>query len=328
MRESIDIFVELGRRLATFDNQREIINKAIAENPWFTEVDIMRSVYAICTMMLQRSEIERWAARYTATKMPRRIALIMAGNIPLVGFFDLMCVVMSGHECHYKPSSKDRVLMRYVVDELRSIAPDIAIYDYSADDKYDMAIATGGEDANRYFDEHFATTRRLLRGSRHSVAVLDGSESEEELMALATDITAYSGLGCRSVSMIFYPHGTTPRLARCDAACHKLQQMLRARKALLTMQQKSYNDYGGYLATNGTMFPQSLGEVTISEYNNISEVAAWLTAHSHDIQCVVSHITTLDDHLPFGRIIPFGRSQYPSLDDYADGVDTMAFLTN
>ena len=76
------------------------------------------------------------------------------------------------------------------------------------------------------------------------------------------------------------------------------------------------------------MFPQSLGEVTISEYNDISEVAAWLTAHSHDIQCVVSHITTLDEHLPFGRIIPFGRGQYPSLDDYADGVDTMAFLTN
>lgn len=327
MNKRIDIFVELGNHLATFAQRQDIIDEAIEANPWFTRGDILRSVEAIRLTMLQRHKLERWLAHYTPASTPQRVALIMAGNIPLVGFFDLMCVLLSGHKCYVKPSSKDRVLMRYVVDELRSISPDIAIYDYSADDSYDLAIATGGEDANRYFDEHFASTRRLLRGSRHSIAVLDGSETEVEIEALATDITAYSGLGCRSVSMIFYPKGLTPKLALRNASCKKLEQNIRSRKALLMMQGSQFDDYVGYIATRGTTFPKSLGEVTLHAYTTLSDVEIWLREHSEDVQCVVSHISSLNAHLPFGRIISFGSAQYPALDDYADGVDTMAFLT-
>lgn len=327
MRERIDIFVELGRRLQSFASRHDVIARAIEENPWFTQRDILRAVDAICQTMLQRDELEAWASRYTAVSAPQRVALIMAGNIPLVGFFDLMCVVISGNECHFKPSSKDRVLMRYVVDELRAICPDVAIYDYSSDQHYDMAIATGGNDAMRYFDEHFATTRRLLRGSRHSIAVLDGSESASDIEALATDITAYSGLGCRSVSMIFHPKHLKPSLCCSEASCRKLAQSLRMRKALLKMQGVAFDDYDGYITTRGTSFPQSLGEVALREYESLDEVATWLAEHRDDIQCVVSYITSLDAHLPFGRTIPFGRGQYPTLYDYADGHDTMLMLT-
>lgn len=323
----IDTFVELGNRLTSFGHRHDIIAQAIAENGWFSEQDIVRSVEAIRLTMLQHDTLTEWMAHYTPTTTPKRVALIMAGNIPLVGFFDLMCTLLSGHECHYKPSSKDRVLMHHIVAELRAICPDIAIYDYSADAHYDMAIATGGDDANRYFKEHFATTRHLLRGSRHSIAILDGTESHEELTALATDITAYSGLGCRSVSMIFYPENTTPSLVAHPAACPKLEASLRMRKALLKMQGVEFADYDGYITTLGTSFPQSLAEVTLCKYRSLNEVYAWLDSHTEDIQCVVSQLDTLNAHLPFGRVIPFGRAQYPTLMDYADGIDTMAFLT-
>ena len=324
----IEAFVELGHRLKQFSEHREILDNAIAKNCWFTEQDILRSVEAIRLTMLQRHKLESWIAHYTPATTPKRVAVIMAGNIPLVGFFDLMCVILSGHECHYKPSSKDSVLMHHVVDELRSIRPDIAIYDYSSTEHYDMAIATGGEDANRYFAHHFATTRSLLRSSRHSIAVLDGTESTEELTALATDITAYSGLGCRSVSMIFYPQSTTPTLIPQRAECSRLEQSLRMRKALLKMQSIPFADYNGYIATHGTSFPQSLGEVTLHAYTSLSDVETWLAEHSEDIQCVVTHLDSLSTYLPFGRTIAFGSAQYPTLTDYADGVDTMAFLTS
>ena len=323
----IDTFVQLGNRLKLFSERRDIIANAITQNAWFTEEEILRSVEAIRLTMLQRPLLEAWMKEYTPAPSPKRVALIMAGNIPLVGFFDLMCVLLSGHECHYKQSSKDSVLMHYVVGELRSIRPDIAIYDYSSTEHYDMAIATGGDEANRYFAEHFATTRHLLRGSRHYIAVLDGTESEEELAALANDITAYSGLGCRSVSMIFYPQGTTLKLASRPASCKKLEQSLRMRKALLMMQSTPYVDCRGYIATHATSFPSSLGEVTLHGYVALSDVEAWLKKHKEDIQCVVSHLDTLNEYLPFGRTIPFGRAQYPALTDYADGIDTMAFLT-
>ncbi|MDE6862101.1 MAG: aldehyde dehydrogenase, partial [Alistipes sp.] len=204
----IDIFSALGERLRLFgrdsDSQR-CMAMAIEANGWFTERDLCRAVDAIRTEMLDRDKLAAWLADYTPVTQPRRVAVIMAGNIPLVGFFDLLCVVASGNECHIKPSSKDRVMMDYAVALLRDIEPAIPIFEYDPDARYDMAIATGGDDANRYFRSHFAGVKSLLRGSRHSVAVLSGEESAEELHGIAEDITSYSGLGCRNVSMLFVP---------------------------------------------------------------------------------------------------------------------------
>ena len=126
----INIFAELGHRLESFGNEessRHIIAKAIAENGWFTEEDILRSVEAIRSTMLRVELLTRWSAQYTTANKPQSVAIIMAGNIPLVGFFDLLCVVVSGHRCYIKPSSKDRVLMRYVVELLHGIDPTIDI---------------------------------------------------------------------------------------------------------------------------------------------------------------------------------------------------------
>ena len=318
MKHIVDIFSALGERLTHFgsdDASNRIIDEAIAANGWFSRADILRAVEAIRSEMLDREKLMAWLSHYTKAVEPKRVAVIMAGNIPLVGFFDLLCVVAAGHECHVKPSSKDSVLMRYIVEQLRDIEPSIAIYDYSADATYDMAIATGGDDANAYFREHFAGTRTLLRGSRHSVAVLNGNESAEELQALYNDITAYSGLGCRSVSMLFVPRGYVPDFKRSEAENAKLRRNIQAMRATLTIEGAEFWDAGAFIMRRGEDFAQSLAVVMLREYSDIEEVKKWIETNAMHIQCVVSRTD-----------IPFGRAQYPALMDYADGVDTMRFL--
>ena len=318
MKHIVDIFSALGERLTHFgsdDASNRIIDEAIAANGWFTRTDILRAVEAIRSEMLDREKLMAWLSHYTKAVEPKRVAVIMAGNIPLVGFFDLLCVVAAGHECHLKPSSKDSVLMRYVVEQLRDIESNIAICGYSANATYDMAIATGGDDANAYFRDHFAGTRTLLRGSRHSVAVLNGEESAEELQALHNDIIAYSGLGCRSVSMLFVPRGYIPDFKRGVAENAKLRRNIQAMRATLTIEGAEFWDAGAFIMRRGEDFAQSLAVVTLREYLDIGEVKKWIEENAEHIQCVVSHSD-----------IPFGRAQYPALTDYADGVDTMRFL--
>ena len=322
MKHIEEIFVALGERLANFGDDEHsncIIEDAIAANGWFTRADILRAVDAIRSEMLNREVLSKWLNNYTATVEPKRVAVIMAGNIPLVGFFDLLCVLAAGHECHLKPSSKDSVLMRYVVEQLRDIDKDIAIFDYSADDTYNMAIATGGDDANLYFREHFAGTRTLLRGSRHSIGVLNGAESAEELRALYNDITAYSGLGCRSVSMLFVPRGYVPNFERSVAENIKLRRNVQAMRATLTIEGAEFYDSGAFIMRRGEDFAQSLAVVTLKEYADIADVKAWIKTNAEYIQCVVSNCGIEGSQ-------PLGRAQYPALMDYADGVDTMRFL--
>lgn len=326
----IEIFTTLGRRLATFatDTATEpIIERAMADNAWFTREDICYAVEAIRHKMLDTKTLEAWLGQYPIANTPRRVALIMAGNIPLVGFFDLMCVVLSGHKCYVKPSSKDRVLMHYIIDLLRDIDPEIAIYDNSADEEYDMLIATGSDTTVEHFNTHYPTTRRLLRGSRHSIAVLDGSESEEELSALTRDITRHSGLGCRSVSMLFVPRGYEPHLECADHISPKRRRNLLTECALRNMQNAEYTNCGGFILERSSHFPTTLSSVSLVEYDTKAEVEGWIKEHGSELQCVVSHVDSLNRWLPFGRIIAFGEAQRPALDDYADGIDTMAWLT-
>lgn len=323
MTDYTEIFAALGQRLIGFGNSIEtqnVIRQAIDANAWFSERDIRRAVDAIRCEMLDEKRLRLWRASYPTSTPPRRVAIIMAGNIPLVGFFDLLCVVMAGDECYIKTSSKDTVLMRFMIDELKSICATIPIHEYHADDHYDKVIATGGDDANRYFEEHFRSTQRLLRGSRHSVALLTGEESHADIEALCEDITAYSGMGCRSVSMIFAPHSTHFDNIRCSAANPKLERNILSTKALYDMQGESYVDCGGFLLKEGSDFPSSLTTVTLCRYDDIDDAKRWIREHDAHIQCVVTRVANIC------RSVDFGRAQYPTLCDYADGIDTMRFL--
>ena len=324
MLDMVGILSTLGARLSDFGHtptSQRVISEAVAQKGWFTPTDITTAVEAIRSTMLSKEALREWLSHYRLTATPQRVAIVMAGNIPLVGFFDLLCTLCSGHTAYVKPSSKDRILMEYIVAQLKEIEPSIPIYTYAPTEQYDLAIATGSDEANDYFRSHFATTRALLRGSRHSVAVLDGTETVEELQGLMKDITLYSGSGCRSVSLIFAPRGTEIELPHTAPTNPKLGNNLRSRRALYTIQKRPFDDCHAFLLVEGKEFPTSLAEVALYRYDDIAEVERWLDAQHNGIQCVVSH-------LPLPNAIPFGQAQYPTLRDYADGVDTMLFLGN
>ena len=324
MKEAIGLFSALGDRLRDFGSDaetRRIAAEACRANGWFSPPEIRRAVEAIADRMLRHDALEAWLAAYPVpVAAPRRVLVVMAGNIPLVGFFDLLCVVASGHRCLVKPSTKDSVLMRYVIGLLRTIAPDVAIEYYDGMSPVDAVIATGSNNARRYFQTRYAGIPALLRGHRQSVAVLSGRETPRQLAGLADDIGAYSGLGCRSVSRLFLPSDYPLRLDMPPANPKLRNDCLRTR-ALLTMTGRPFIDLGGFVAVEQEEFSASLSMLTYTRYRDLAEVEAWLAAHDDEVQCVVT------ESLTHSRRTGFGCAQSPALTDWPDDRDVMEWLT-
>jgi acyl-CoA reductase-like NAD-dependent aldehyde dehydrogenase len=323
MNRMIDILAELGSRLQGFgsdEHTSHVVTEAIELNEWFSREDILMAVDAIREEFLCREKLQQWAAQYSKAPSSAAVAIIMAGNIPLVGFFDLMCTLMAGHRAALKPSSKDSVLTNYIISLLRGISPDIPICAFEPELVYDKVIATGGDEAARHFRQCYASIPSLIRGSRHSVAVLDGNESEDELQALQSDIFTYNGLGCRNVSLIFIPEGTMLKL--CPPKMGEMYQgTYRHTKAMRTMLGQPYVDYGECIAVEESFFSPNISQINYCHYRSIEQVERWIAEHDTELQCIVSHA------IAHPRAVAFGRAQYPSLADYADGVDVMKFLT-
>ena len=300
------------------------VDEAVAANEWFTREEICMAVEAIREEMLDRERLCEWLAGYDlAAVRPKRVAVIMAGNIPLVGFFDLLCTLASGHRAIVKPSGKDSVLMRFIVELLLEIEPQTAVEIRTDADldpaEVDAVIATGSDNARRHFESAFAGKPQLLRGSRHSVAVLSGVESAAEIEGLQRDIFSYSGLGCRNVSLIFVPRGCRLRLTG-KAANPKYHNNYLQHRALLRMHDEPFTDSGSCLLVAGEEFPTAISCVTLREYDSLAEVDRWLADHDDELQCVVSQCVS------HSRRVPFGLSQRPRLTDYPDDVDVMKFL--
>ena len=324
MENAIGLFSRLVCRLRGFGDDartREVIGRACRENGWFTPADICRAVADDADGMLRREALAEWLAPYTVpVAAPRRVLVVMAGNIPLVGFFDLLCVLVSGHGCLVKPSAKDSVLMEHVVGLLREIDPSAPVRLYDGTSPVDAVIATGSDNANRYFRAHYAGIPSLLRGSRQSVAVLSGHETPEQLAGLADDIWAYSGLGCRNVSLVFLPEGAELRL-RMPAVQAKYRNNYLQTRALLRMQGCPFVDLGAAVAVEQREFPRALSEIASARYHSADEVAAWLAEHDAELQCAVTETR------PHARRADFGRAQSPSLTDYPDNRDVLAWLS-
>lgn len=325
MKNAIDLFSELGVRLRGFggdDVTRAVMNAACRANGWFTPAEVRRAVGAIARDMLNREKLETWLADYPAVPVvaPRRVLVVMAGNIPLVGFFDLLCTVVSGHRCLIKPSAKDSVLMEYIVALLRDIDDSAPVEFYDGASPVDAVIATGSDNANRYFRARYAGIPSLLRGSRQSAAVLSGDETPEQLAGLADDIWAYSGLGCRSVSLLFLPEGYEPMLQMPPVNDKYKNNYLQVR-ALLAMQGHPFLDLGAAVAVEQRAFPTALSRISYTHYKTPDEVAGWLAVHDDELQCVVTEC------IPHSRRAAFGCAQSPALTDYPDNRDVIAWLT-
>lgn len=324
MKQLLDTLCTLGQQLETFGRtaeSRACCEEACRENPWFTPASICAAVEAIRCEMLDRERLEAWLAPYALpVAEPRNVLIIMAGNLPLVGFFDLLCVVVSGHRAWVKPSSKDRVLMHDLITRMLSIDPALPITYYDEGAQPDAVIATGSDNTNRYFRARYSEIPTLLRGSRQSVAVLTGDETPEELRGLAEDIWLHSGLGCRNVSLVMLPEGVPfPTLPLPDLH-PKYRNNYRQQRALRTMCGEEFVDLGGALAIEQTDFPRALSEIAYFHYRSTEEAEAWLARNDRALQCVVSR------SISHARRVDFGRAQHPALTDYADAVDVIAFL--
>lgn len=327
----IDTFAALGRELERDEksgNFRTAIREAVATNGWFTEDGVRSAVEAIRTRMLCDTELRRWLDAYPDLPVNRAkdVGVIMAGNIPLVGFFDLLCVLAAGHRCLYKPSSKDAVMTGYIASVLRRVWPDVPL-DLHGGEPLDALIATGSDNTRRILSNMYRGIPSLMRGTRSSAAVLDGDESDEELTALSQDIFSYCGLGCRNVSHLALPRGydllkLTASLARHGSPLPKYLNNYRQRRAVLTMAQEPFVDGGFFILRDTTDFPADISEITYHFYDSPKEVDEWLAEHEHELQCVAGKQT------PYPRAVAFGQTQRPGLTDYADGADTMLFLAS
>ncbi len=326
MKKNVEILTQLSSKLnslITDESKSHIIEQAVAANEWFTRVGIHSAIEAITTHMLGERALEEWLCRYPALcqSAPRDVATIMAGNIPLVGLHDLICAIAVGHSLWVKPSSKDRVLMEWVIATLKEIEPSIPIYNYDEEREYNAVIATGGESAVRYFRSRYASTKILLRGNRHSIAVLDGSETQDELAALSDDIYTHSGLGCRNVSMIFAPKGHHLTIEGREVATG-YRNNYRQRRAVMQICASEYYDNGTSLFVASRELPSHLSTISVYKYESLHEVEEWIAQHDKQLQCIVTNAVR------HPRQVAFGKAQYPSLADYADGVDTIEFLTS
>ena len=323
MIERIDIFAELGVRLSSFGNDthtQRIIEQAIEQNEWFSREDILLAIDAICEEYLDAIKLTKWLSEYSTPKCQERVAIILAGNIPLVGFFDMMCALILGHEVAVKPSSKDSVLTNYIIDTIRDISPAVIISEFDPAAEYDKVIATGSNETARHFSTRYASTPSLVRGSRHSVAILSGNESEQEIESLQRDIFSHNGLGCRSVSLIFLPQATTLQLTP-----PAMGTMYRGNyshcKAMRQMLGQPFTDFGECIAVEECGFSANISQINYCYYHSIEQVEQWIKEREDELQCIVTNT------IEHPRRVAFGRAQYPSLWDYADGVDVMKFLT-
>ena len=327
LQERIQLMSKLGQYLEGEDAEwLECKERAFSENPWFIPDFINKSVSKIVSGFLQTPLLENWATKYHVSELaesPKTVGLVMAGNIPLVGFHDFLCVFVSGHKIVMKSSSKDTQLIKHLIKKLTEWDSRITdLVSFSERLKgCDAYIATGSNNSSRYFDYYFGKYPNIIRKNRTSVAILDNTETTEELIALADDIQLYFGLGCRNITKLWV-HNNYDFLPLLNALkqyaflmdYHKYLHNFVYHLALLIMGNRYYMNNDSVILTQNTSVFSPVSQVHYEFYENRQLVIDQLTIHP-DIQCIVGH-----------ENISFGMAQSPALTDYADGVDTMAFL--
>lgn len=309
-----------------------LFQRAEHENGWFTQASISRALDAITQDMLDADQLNQWLARYpnlSPPAHPKSIGLVMAGNLPAVGFHDLLCVLASGHRTQVKLSSKDKLLLPWMAGLLEEIAPELGKRIQFTDrlQGFDAVIATGSGNSARYFRQYFGRVPHIIRKNRNSVAVLSGNESPEELEGLGHDIFSYFGLGCRNVSKLYLPQGyEIPKLLDAlepfaSIADHnKYLNNYEYQRSLLLLNKVPHFASNFLMVTEGESTASPLATLYYEHFSNIQEVRSALEAREEEIQCVMSHLPEIIN------AVPFGESQRPKLWDYADRVDTMRFL--
>ena len=317
-----------------FDNFSVSIEQEHLHNPWFTRAYVTRALAGI-SRMLEKETLEKWLRAYQLREWPaeqqKEIGLIMAGNIPLVGFHDMLCVLASGHRLLARTSGKDERLPKKVVEVLADVDPGMAnrIRFTSEPVKgIDAMIATGSNNTSRYFEYYFRNIPHIIRRNRNGVAVLTGKETPSELEGLGADIFTYFGMGCRNVTKLYIPEaydltlllGVLDRFVELSRH-HKYMNNVEYQRTIFLMNRMPFLDNGFLLVREDRAIAGPIGVVFFERYADLEWVREQLAERSKEIQCCISTISGIRG------AIPPGSSQDPMPWEYADGVDTLRFLT-
>lgn len=309
------------------------IQKSHSINPWFIPEFTHRAINAIADQYLDEAKCKQWLESYSSSNgKPLRVGIVMAGNVPLVGFHDLMCVLASGHDPVIKLSEKDSVLSRFITDEWIKIDPSLAsrISFTEKLENFDAVIATGSNNSSRYFEYYFRDYPHILRRNRNGVAVLTGDETPPELKSLSKDIFLYFGLGCRNVSKLYVPDGYD--FSGWDEAIsewkylsdhNKYRNNLEYNLAIYIINRVPHIAFEQLILKEDKMIASRIGCVHYEYYDEEEQLISNLEVRRNEIQCIVS----VDPVKGWDHVRP-GQSQYPQLHQYADGIDTMKFLTS
>ncbi|CAM4336765.1 acyl-CoA reductase [Zobellia nedashkovskayae] len=333
-------FVKLGHFLREFvtletpnDEWSIKLDEAIIlskhKNGWFTRENVTHAIKS-WGELLTEEQLSAWLEPYNLSQnKPKIVALIMAGNIPLVGFHDLLCVLITGNKVFAKLSSNDNALILFIKDYLSSIEPTFEDTIEIAEGKmegFDAVIATGSNNTSRYFEHYFSKVPNIIRKNRNSISVLTGNESKEQLNALGEDIFRYYGLGCRSVSKVFVPKSYDfDSLFKAVYSYHPIVDHVKYannydyNKAVYLMSEFKILDNGFLILKEDKSYSSPIASLFYERYESLDDLKERLTADANELQCIVGENI-------FEGEIAFGQTQQPSLTDYADNVDTVDFL--
>lgn len=333
-KQRIQAFSELAEYIKSDDPHLEgLVIQAKVQNPWFTKENIKSALNAIANN-LKKENLTHWLASY-ATNLDghqnKKVGLILAGNIPLVGFHDILCTLITGFNVQVKLSSDDKVLIPHLLSKLCEIEPlfNSKIEFVDRLKNFDIIIATGSNNTSRYFEYYFKDVPHIIRKNRNGVAILSGKESKEQLKALGHDIFDYFGLGCRNVSKIYFPTNYHyPDFFEAISSFSKIADHFKYHnnyefnKSIYLVNGDQHLDNGFLLLKKDERLASPLGVVYYEEYDDLDRLLLILREKNEEIQCIISSPNVNQ----IIQTVDFGESQSPKLDDYADGVDTVRFL--
>lgn len=334
LHTDLQSFIHLHDYLKNIDSGElnEWIYRAEANNPWFTIENVKSALDGIIEL-LEPMALERFFSTYTIFSTPKKIGVIMAGNIPAVGFHDFLCVLLSGNILYAKLSADDNVLLKKFAHVLIEYNPAFQERIFFVDQlkNMDAYIATGSDNTAKHFEYYFRNTPSIIRKNRTSVAVINGDETKDELLNLGNDVFQYFGLGCRNVSHLYFPQGYSPvtLLTAWEGTFniaqnhHKYMNNYEYNKAILLIDRVHHFDSGYVLLKESDVIFSNIATLTYSYYNSEEELAKVFEANGDQLQCVVSNKKN-----ELYTSYAFGQAQHPSIYDFADGIDTMAFLTS
>lgn len=333
LQKRIEVLVTLGKKLQEDEaTLNKAIFKACIENQWFTFEHCRLAIHGIITHFLQKDKLEYWLQSYEwdkNTEVKKTVGLVMAGNIPLVGFHDALCVFVSGHKAQIKLSSKDKTLFKHLL--LTMLAIDREVNDYFEITErlkgFDAVIATGSNNSARYFDHYFGKYPNIIRKNRQSIAILSGNETPEDIALLSDDIFQHFGLGCRNVSKLMVPVGYDftyffdhLQYSNDIKNHNKYGNNFDYVRSLLLLNNTPHLSDDVLMVTENKALASPTSLLHYEYYESEDDLANKLIDMRNDIQCVVGNPKIQ------GNCVPFGKAQQPELWDYADGVDTLAFL--